>query len=204
VDADSSAEQSAVPHQLNRDSCLLADLETFCREHYRDWVRVTMYAGADEEEAKDAVSSALLDLVKITTSGSTEEQEINNDPRKWVARRAIKHFREENERRPSPVQWLWNAVGPVQWLSKIVGTSGGIHENEPNLWEDRQWVEQLFRSLTPKQREAMDLIINGCTPIEIAKLLGVTPSAVRRRLKRAVKRLKKAIQQKRAGEQQPR
>ena len=95
------------------------------------------------------------------------------------------------------------STGPaVGWWERGAGTAEGRHDRELNLWEDREWVVQLLKTLPSKQAEVMAMVVDDFTPSEIAELLGRSPEAVRQSLREARQRLKRALQQERAGEQQ--
>jgi RNA polymerase sigma factor (sigma-70 family) len=158
----------------------------FCREHYRRLVRTTMYAGATKEEAMEAVSGALEDLVRAW--------DRVDFPLTWSSRAALNHFRREKNK----VHRLRRRL-----LENGAGTPDGADDPQLTLWEDQQWVIQMLDSLPPKQREVMALVIANFEPAEIARLLGRTPGAVRQSLLEARRRLKPAIAQERASEQQP-
>jgi RNA polymerase sigma-70 factor (ECF subfamily) len=159
---------------LQRDA-----LEDFFRRHYRDLIKITMFVGANEEQAKDAVAGALVAVVR--------SWDRIDDPLRWATRAAINHFYKEKTRGPERLR--------SRLMEKGAGTAEGADDHQMSVWEDRQWVNQMLASLTPKQAAVMTLLIQGFTPTEIADLLGRTPEAVRQNLLQARRRLQKAVQQ---------
>jgi RNA polymerase sigma factor (sigma-70 family) len=185
VDGDNRvvAQATAAP-EPGQPGSLFSGPAEFCGRHYRELVRAAMYAGATKEEAKAAVSAALEDVVR-------------NWPRlvhplKWAKKAVINHFLKEKERDLERTR--------RRLVEKRAGTAQGRHDGGLNLWEERQWVMQLLKTLPRKQAEVMAMVVDDFTPTEIAELLGRSPEAVRQSLREARQRLKRALQQERAGE----
>jgi RNA polymerase sigma-70 factor (ECF subfamily) len=171
-----------VPPQQGAYVCTA--LEEFFRKNYRNLLTITMYAGATQEEAKDAANGAMEDLV---ANWDRPEDPIR-DPLKWARKAAISHFLQEKTRGMDRDRH--------RMVQKGAGTPDGGHDEEVLLWENRRWVEQILEALPPKQREAMTLITEGFKPAEIAALLGRTPGAVRQNLLEARRRLRAEMPQK--------
>jgi DNA-directed RNA polymerase specialized sigma24 family protein len=67
------------------------------------------------------------------------------------------------------------------------------------VWEQREWVTLLLKSLPPAQREVLACMTDMLTPHEIAQRLGKTEAAVRQNLCAARKRLVTSLAQMDAG-----
>lgn len=57
------------------------------------------------------------------------------------------------------------------------------------VWEQREWVTLLLKSLPPAQREVLACMVDMFTPQEIAQQLGKTEAAVRQNLCAARRKL---------------
>jgi RNA polymerase sigma factor (sigma-70 family) len=187
VITDSSVAQAgAEEHQPDASSP--AGPEQFFREHYRDLIKITMYAGANQEQAMEAASAAVEEMLRPDrNSPGHRTWDRLQDPLKWGFRAAINHYLKEKTRGLDTRRLRLAEVG--------AGTAEGSDDAQLTVWEDVQWVEQMLASLPPKQAEAMRLVTKGFTPNEIAELLGRTPEAVRQNLVEARRRLKKEILQ---------
>jgi len=71
------------------------------------------------------------------------------------------------------------------------------HDLDPDLlvWEQREWVRLLLKSLPPAQREVLACMASMFTQQETAQRLGKTEAAVRQNLHAARKRLRKYLAQ---------
>jgi len=71
------------------------------------------------------------------------------------------------------------------------------HDLDPDLlvWEQREWVRLLLKSLPPAQREVLACMASMFTQQETAQRLGKTEAAVRQNLHAARKRLTKYLAQ---------
>jgi RNA polymerase sigma factor (sigma-70 family) len=71
------------------------------------------------------------------------------------------------------------------------------HDLDPDLlvWEQREWVRLLLKSLPPAQREVLACMASMFTRQETAQRLGKTEAAVRQNLHAARKRLTKYLVQ---------
>jgi RNA polymerase sigma factor (sigma-70 family) len=156
------------------------EFEDFYRDSFRPLMKILMYAGATWHEAEDAVQDAMQELHQ-------RWPEIEH-PHAY-ARRAVRSsflkIRDGERRRRGKEQ-----------------VSAGDYENENGnengnqdltIWEDQQWVKQLLASLPPSQREVMTFVCDGFKPIEIARILGKTPNAVRQTLHAVRRRLMPAL-----------
>jgi RNA polymerase sigma-70 factor (ECF subfamily) len=155
--------------------------EDFFRNAYRKLLATAMCMGATREEAEDAVDTGMIEVWR-------RWDEIKS-PLAY-ARLAVVHafYKERVKRRQS----IGNPADPDE-----LGCGGHLDESGEDtglsLWEDREWVMQLLRSLPPAQREVMACIVDEFSPAEVARLLGRTPAGVRQNLRAARQHLKQAL-----------
>ena len=185
MDADNRTAQVVAPLKLHPGTSL--HQEEFFREHYRDLIAITMYVGANEEQAKEAVAAAL-EVVVLKWADL-------RDPFRYATKAAINHFRKEKTRGLDRSR--------IRLAEKGAGTPEGRDDPRMNLWADEEWVAQMLASLPPKQAEAMRFVVEGYTPTEIAGMFGYTRGAVSKNLQYARARLKQAISRELARDQQP-
>ena len=147
--------------------------EEFFRGAYQPLVRDVIFAGWSLEEAEDAVSAAMAEVLQRWDS-------IQN-PRAYARRAAISNAIKDKERGPKRVQERLIQQGDIP----------PGHEPDPGLmvWEQQEWVRLLLKSLAPAQREVLACMVDMFTQQEIAQLLGKTEAAVRQNLHAARKRL---------------
>jgi RNA polymerase sigma factor (sigma-70 family) len=145
---------------------------------FRRLIQALKFLGATEAEAEDAIQGALEQLLRDW--GKVRE------PQKWVPKVALRRFYKEKTR------------GEKRTINRLMEKGDVMPEGDGgqqiSVWEDRHWVDQMLKSLTPKQRVAMTLITEGLEPNEIADLLGTTPGAVRQSLLQARTRLRREMQ----------
>ncbi len=157
----------------------------FFREHYRDLLKVAMYAGATMHEADEATAAVMKEILR-------RWDEVD-DPLAYARRAVVSNFVKEKTRGLDRVR--------RRQVERGAGTVAGREDRSLTVWEDREWVMQMLRSLPPGQRDVMAFIVDGFTSTEIAALLGRSPDAVRQSLCGARQRLKEALQQEHANEQ---
>jgi RNA polymerase sigma factor (sigma-70 family) len=162
------------------------ECRTFPARYWR-LIGALKFLGATEAEAEDAVQGALEDLLRRW--GTVD------DPRKWVPKVALRRFYKEKTRGTKRTIDRMKEKGDV--------TPEGDGGQQMSVWENRYWVSQMLKSLTPKQRMAMTLITEGLEPSEIAELLGRTPGAVRQSLLEARTKLRREMQPETDGGQGP-
>jgi RNA polymerase sigma factor (sigma-70 family) len=187
VDADSSVAPAVGDRRPYGNASRPAGAEEFMRTYYRDLIANTMYFGADIEQAKEAVARALVDVVR--------DWKRIRDPLSWARTAAINHYLKEKTR---GLERIRNRL-----VERGAGNPQGDDRSQLTIWEDEQWVMQKLGLLSPKQAEVMSLVLEGFAPTQIAELLGRNPDAVRQNLRKARKRLKKAMQQERAYDRKP-
>jgi RNA polymerase sigma factor (sigma-70 family) len=151
--------------------------EEFYRDAYRPLVRDVLFVGWDLDEAEDAVSAAMLEVL--------QRWESIAHPRAYARRAAISNLIKNKER------------GLKRTRERLVqrGAVPPEHDLDPGLmvWEQQEWVTLHLKRLPPAQRKVLALLVDGHTPQEIAQLLGNTEEAVRQALCAARKRLRKIL-----------
>jgi len=140
---------------------------------------VAMYVGAAREQAHDAVQEAMIEVFQRWEKVAHPWPWI----RKAVVNRVIKTKKRDMHR--------LNREG------RSAHGARNCEDPELTVWEDTEWVEHLLGKLPPAQREAMDGIVAGWRPSEIALLLGKTPAAVRKNLQLARERLQAELERER-------
>jgi RNA polymerase sigma factor (sigma-70 family) len=147
--------------------------EEFFRDAYRPLLRDVVFAGWNPQEAEDAVSDALEEVLERWAS-------IEN-PRAYARRAAISNLIKNKERGQARTQMRQIQRGDVP----------PEHYLDPGLlvWEQHEWVKQLLESLPPAQREVVAYMVDTFSQQEIALLLGKTEAAVRQNLRAARRRL---------------
>lgn len=113
----------------------------------------------------------------------TEGEPIEN-PRAWLYRVAHNSARRHHRREP-----VFDEIDPD------MGLAGGALDPESALIEQqrRSAVTAAVRDLSPQQRNCLHLRAEGLRYREIARTMGISTSAVGEFLRRAVVRLKEAL-----------
>lgn len=150
--------------------------EGFCdffRIYYRPLVRDVIFAGGHLAEAEDAVSAAMIEVFR--------RWDTIENPRAYARQAAIR-FAVKSWRHGLPrISERLVAQGDVR-------AEGDL---DPGLlvWEQREWVTLLLKSLPRAEGEVLACMVDEFRPQEIAQLLGKTEAAVRQNLRAARKRL---------------
>lgn len=154
-----------------------AQFKAFYDAEYPKLVKVLRAMGATREEAEDAAQKAMADFDKRARCAQAPIRR----PDAYVCRAAIRFFVKERERdrkrRPCEVQGGQLALPAC--------LDDGL-----TAWEDRQWVEHVLESLTPAQRDVIELVMDGADTHEIAKELGKTDVTIRQLRKTGRDRLR--------------
>lgn len=151
-----------------------ADFEKFWSDHYQEFVWVLMSAHATLEDARDAVQGV---IVRMLDKGAWPRL---TNPRAWVREAVLHAYLDQRRGRQREGR-------TSQRLSRVVEC---VADDGLNVWEDRQWVEQMLRTLPPTQRRVMEMLLDDLSISEIAELLGKTRDTVRQNLAHARKRLR--------------
>jgi RNA polymerase sigma factor (sigma-70 family) len=158
----------------------------FFRDAYRPLVRDVIVAGGDPDEAEDAVSAAMVEVL-------IRWDRIEN-PRAYARRAAVNHMIKNRQRGLQRIKERLIERGDVPREGDL----------DPGLlvWEQQEWVTLLLKSLSPAQRQVLACIVDAFTPQEVADLLGKTEEAVRQNLHAARKRLARRLDK--TGYREPR
>lgn len=187
MDTDKGLAQATPTPRVERRSEVLQEFSDFWRVEYRQLLKAAMYAGANRHEADEATAAAMKEVLR-------RWDELDDRPA-YARRAVISNFLKEKTRNLDRVR--------RRQVEKHAGTAEGREDPGMTVWEDREWVMQMLRSLPPGQRNVMAFIVDGFTPTEIAALLGRSPAAIRQSLHAARQRLTEALQRERAAEQAP-
>lgn len=152
------------------------EFTAFFRASYRRLLRTALYAGAGEQEAEDAISAAMEDIL-------CRWSEVEY-PYPYARRAMLNHFYKARTRGLDRIRQRQVERGDTP--------RDGV-DTALTVWEDREWVDQLLTSLPPAQRQVMDGVLADLTTAEIGELLGKTPAAVRQNLAAARERLRAAL-----------
>jgi RNA polymerase sigma factor (sigma-70 family) len=147
--------------------------EEFYRGCYRLLVRDIIFAGGKPEEAEDAASTAMMEVL--------QRWETIHNPLGYARRAAISNLINQKQRGLQRIQERLIQRGEV---SPEHDLDSGL-----TIWEQREWVTLLLKSLPPAQREVLACMVDMLPPREIAQRLGKTETAVRQNLYAARKRL---------------
>ena len=153
--------------------------EAFFRDHHRSLIRIAMYAGASQDEARGAAQDTMAEVAR-------RWEDIDN-PLAYARKAVINHFRKARRDSLEKIR--------VHMARNGAGTPEAHSDQALTVWEDEQWVRQQLDTLTAKQREVMELVLKGLEPREIAVLLGRSSDAVRQNLREARNRLRPAVEQ---------
>jgi RNA polymerase sigma factor (sigma-70 family) len=163
------------------------EFAVFYRAGYRELLKAAMYAGATRHQADEAAAAAMREVLR--------RWDELGDPLAYARRAVISNFIKEKTRNLERVR--------RRQVEQNAGTAEGREDPNLAVWENREWVMQMLRTLPPGQRDVMAFIVDGFAPTEIAALLGRSPAAIRQSLHDARLRLKEALRRDQADEQTP-
>ena len=166
--------QAAAPVLVTRPAPP-AGYEDFFRTSFRELVRGAMDAGATLQEAEDAASQTMSELLPKWPL---------HEPPLTYARKAT--FLKGKERGPRRVARRMVERGHVPHHE-------GAEDRRLTELEDDEWIGQVLSVLTPAQREVMECIARGLGRDEIPEALGKSPEAIRRHLCDARKHLRRVL-----------
>lgn len=138
--------------------------EEFFRTSYRELVRTAMTAGASLEQAEDAASETLAEMLP--------KWPVRPYPLAWARRAVLSNFIKDKTRGNRRVAERLIQRGHVPRQEDM--EDGRLTE-----WEDSQWVAGVLSFLPPAQREVMECIARGLDREEIAGKLGKSRDTVR-------------------------
>jgi RNA polymerase sigma factor (sigma-70 family) len=145
---------------------------------YRSLLRDAILAGGSVQTAEDAVQDALTEVFR-------RWHKIAN-PRAYARRATISNLIKSKQR------------GSQRILARQIERGDYRRDDADDaglrVWEEKQWVVQLLRSLPAAQRETLAFIIDEFSTEEVAQLLGKTDAAVRYNLCAARRNLRTRLQ----------
>lgn len=141
--------------------------EEFFRRSFRELVRAAMIAGASQQEAEDAASRTLTDIL---AAWATRDYTLA-----YARKAVVSNFIKEKVRGPSRVARRLIERGHVP-------VREGAEDPLLTAFEGDQWVTAVLSTLPLAQREVMECIAAGLDRDEIAGTLGKSKEAVRRNL----------------------
>jgi RNA polymerase sigma factor (sigma-70 family) len=148
--------------------------EDFYRSSYREVVRAALIAGATSEEAEDAVSKTMTEMLGIWP--------VPGHPLRYARKAVVHNFIKDKTRGTARVARRLVERGHVT-------PHNGNEDQRLTAQEGREWTASVLSELTEAQREVMQLIADGLTYEEIAEALGKSRDVIRRRLSDARARL---------------
>jgi len=185
VEADNGVAQATVTPPVQVRSTAPVGFVRFYREHFRTLLKTAMYAGATREQAEEATQKAMHEVLR--------RWDDIGDQAAYGCRAVISNFIKAKTHGLDRIR--------VRQVERGAGTALGRDDAALTMWEDREWVIFLLNSLPTEQRKVMAFVVDGFSPSEIAVMLGRSPEAVRQSLLEARKRLKQAIKDEGAAEQ---
>jgi len=151
-------------------------------EEARDDVyRYLVTLGLPAGQAQEATQEVFLRLYATMKRGRRVE-----NPRAWVFRVAHNHGLTVRGR-----EGAMRAIDPEVHLN--IADRGGGPERDLLEWERRTRMAAAVETLSPQQRQCLHLRSEGFRYREIAAILGISDSSVAEFLKRAITRLRKAV-----------
>jgi RNA polymerase sigma-70 factor (ECF subfamily) len=185
VDADKGLAQATPTPRVKRCAAPPPGFADFFRAAYRELLKTAMYGGATRHEADEAAAAAMKEVLR--------RWDELDDPLAYARRAVVSNVIKEKTRNLDRVR--------RRQVEQSAGTVEGREDPNLTVWEDREWVTQMLRSLARGQREVVAFIVDGFTPTEISALLGRSPAAIRQSLHDARLRLKETLRRDQADEQ---
>jgi RNA polymerase sigma-70 factor (ECF subfamily) len=147
--------------------------DDFFRDNFRPMMKMVQALGATRSEAEDAVSAAMEELIRRGDNIA----HLEAYGRRVALRTFIKNRQDDQRRWASAVKDADS--DPGRGVEVITSES-----------EERRFVLRALRDLPPQQGRILALSVDGYSPMEIAKLIGVNAATVRSNLRLARQRLK--------------
>ncbi len=141
--------------------------EDFFRDAYRDLVGRAMLAGATTEEAHDAASETLTEMLLLWP--------LPGSPLAYARRAVVSNFIQAKTR--GPLRLLERLIARGHASRKEGAEDGGL-----SVFENDSWVEDVLSELPDGLRAVMRCIADGVDREEIANRLGISRAADRRRI----------------------
>lgn len=152
--------------------------EDFFRDAWRELVRHAMIVGATKDEAEDAASQAMLEMLR--------KWPVQPRPLAYARRAVISNYIKARARGNQRI---------VQRLIERghVSRHEGAEDSRLTASEDSEWATDVLSLLPPAQREVMECIVHGHGCDETPAVLGKSSEAVRRNLCDARARLRQLL-----------
>jgi RNA polymerase sigma factor (sigma-70 family) len=166
---------------IRRDA---AALERFYLAHYDDVVRYLVRRLHDPHDVADLVADTF--LAAMDTAGSYDHR--RGGPLPWLIGIAHNKLRRWYRRQNADRDLARRAVG------RRLLDADDIADLEARIDAEASGALRALDRLTPNQRELVDLVdLQGFTPVEAARVLGVSAGVARIRLYRARKALRNTL-----------
>jgi RNA polymerase sigma-70 factor, ECF subfamily len=159
--------------------------EQLYRVHYARVVRLCRLLLNDPHEAEEAAQEVFLKLVRASKG---RDQSFSWDA--WLTKVAVNVCRD----RQRSGWWKWWRGKTLEVEKVNVLCSSPTPEEETVNREERERIWRFFHKLSLRQQEVFALrYVEGWSTDDVAQMLGLTPSSVKRHLFRAVHYLRKAL-----------
>jgi RNA polymerase sigma factor (sigma-70 family) len=151
-------------------------IEAFYIAEYPKLVKVLRVIDATLAEAEAAAQEAMADFIKRSRTAKAPIR----SPAAYVRRAAIRFFVKERQRDRErlPREVKGGHLTLPTYLDQ------GLQ-----VCEDEQWAKYVLESLTPTQRDVVNLVMDGASTREIAAQLGKKEETIRQHLKNGRDRL---------------
>ncbi|MEU4043399.1 RNA polymerase sigma factor [Streptomyces antibioticus] len=156
-------------HPAQEQGAGLEDFANFYRQNHSRVVAFLTYMGVDRPTAEEAAQEAFVQLSRRWT-------EIES-PKSWLRTVSYRYA-------------LRNRHRDIEVPSSLIAPELDSIHQDTYLTEETERVVAAIRSLPPQQRAIMALTLDGYTPAEISKEIGVRAETVRSNLRKARQSLK--------------
>lgn len=150
----------------------LEDFANFFRQNHSRVLAFLTYMGVDRPTAEEAVQEAFVQL-------SLRWNEVES-PKSWLRTVSYRYVLRNRRRLGRDIEVPSSLISPEL---------DSIHQ-DTYLTEETERVVAAIRSLPPQQRAIMAFTLDGYTPAEISKEIGVRAETVRSNLRKARQSLK--------------
>lgn len=152
--------------------------EDFFRDAWRELVRHAMIVGATKDEAEDAASQTLLEMLR--------RWPVQPHPLGYARRAVVNNYIKARTRGNQRIAQRLIERGHVL-------PQEGAEDSRLTAAEDNEWAADVLSLLPPAQREVMERIARGHSRDEAPAVLGKSSEAVRRNLCDARARLRQLL-----------
>ena len=152
--------------------------EDFFHDAWRELIRHAMIVGATRDEAEDAASQTLLEMLR--------KWPVRPHPLAYARRAVVSNYIKARTRGHQRIAQRFIERGHVLYQE-------GAEDTRLTASEDSEWAADVLSLLPPAQREVMERIVQGYSRDEIPAVLGKSSEAVRRNLCDARARLSQLL-----------